>query len=189
MTSYSEPTLPAGQTIPETVEAWPVVLFVGLVTALIGLVVLAWTDETVEVLSVLFGVQLILFGLFRLIAAFSDSTGPAAFLGLVGVLGMAVGIAVLRNPFESIAVLATLLGVVWIVGGSVDLIGVLVGDGVGDPWLGGPMAALTIFAGLIIVLWPGPPLAVITWVAGLYLFAMGSVICVGAFKAKQLQAP
>jgi len=158
------------------------------VTVFIGLVVLAWTDETIEVLSVLFGVQLILFGLYRLVAAFSGNTGPAVFLGLVGVLGMVVGIVVLRNPFESIAVLATLLAVVWIVGGSIDLIGVLVGVGVGDQRLAGPMAAFTIIAGLIIVLWPEPTLGVITWVAGFYLFAMGSVMCFGAFKAQQLQA-
>ncbi|MGI9599004.1 MAG: HdeD family acid-resistance protein [Acidimicrobiales bacterium] len=185
--SYSQSAVPnTRQAVFDAVDAWPVVLFVGLVTAMIGLLVLAWPDETLEIVSILFGIQLLLFGVFRLISAFSNRTSAPVLLGLVGVLGMVVGVVVLRNPFESIAVLATLLGVVWIVGGSIDLLGLLVGHRSGDSWMLGLAAALTILAGIVVVAWPGPTLTVIAWVAGLYLLAVGLVISAGAFKLKSL---
>ena len=103
-------------------STWPIAMFVGLVTIAIGVMVLAWPGETLKVLSILFGIQLLLVGLFRLIAAFSEQSVAPVFVGFIGVLSMIVGVVVLRHPFETVAVLATLLGVVWIVGGSIDLV-------------------------------------------------------------------
>ncbi|MGI9612136.1 MAG: HdeD family acid-resistance protein [Acidimicrobiales bacterium] len=188
MTSYSEPSSPGAQTLlPDLSDAWPAALVMGLLTAAMGVVVMVWPRQTLTVLSVLLGIQLVVFGLFRLISAFSSRTTVPVLLGLVGLLGMGIGVVVLRHPFESISVLATLLGVVWIVGGSIDLIEAIVNGSSRGRLIASLGAAITIVAGIIVVAWPAPTLTVIAWTAGIYLIAIGLTICVGAFNLKWMQ--
>jgi uncharacterized membrane protein HdeD (DUF308 family) len=168
-------------------RSWPVVMFVGLVTLVIGIMVVAWPDETLKVLSILFGIQLLIFGVFRLISAFSSDSLAPGLVGFIGVIGMIAGVVVLRNPFETVAVLATVLGVVWIVGGSIDLI-----SSIADRRLTvRPMAAFSALVSFIagggIVSWPAPTLAVIAWIAGIYLITFGVLFCLGAFRLRQLE--
>lgn len=80
---------------------WPFALFVGLVTVALGVIVLAWPGERFKVLAVLFGLHLLLFGLFRLISAFDSSSVSPGVVGFVGVLGTVAGVLVLRHPFET----------------------------------------------------------------------------------------
>jgi uncharacterized membrane protein HdeD (DUF308 family) len=186
MTSHPETSVPATPSLlPDLSDVWPAALAMGLVTAAIGVVVLFWPRETLTVLSVLLGIQLLIFGLFRLFGAFSSRSPAPVLLGLVGVLGMAVGVVVLRHPFESIAVLATLLGVVWMVSGAIDLVHGLAGPSSGDRWVTLLSAAITVVAGIVVVSWPAPTLTVIAWTAGIYLVFMGLLICYGAFSIKQ----
>ncbi len=71
---------------------------IGILTVGLGVVVLAWPSETLTVLSVLLGIQLLVFGLFRLIGAFADNVVSPGFVGFVGILGMIAGVVVLRHP-------------------------------------------------------------------------------------------
>jgi uncharacterized membrane protein HdeD (DUF308 family) len=171
-------------------RSWPVVMFVGLLTLVIGIMVVAWPDETLKVLSILFGIQLLMFGVFRLISAFSsDSLAPGlvGFIGVIGMIGMIAGVVVLRNPFETVAVLATVLGVVWIVGGSIDLISSIADRRLTDRPMAAFSALVSIIAGVVIVSWPTPTLAVIAWIAGIYLITFGVLFCLGAFRLRQLE--
>ena len=49
---------------------WQVGLFVGIITVALGIILLAWPGETLTVVSILVGIQLLLFGLFRLLGFF-----------------------------------------------------------------------------------------------------------------------
>lgn len=169
-------------------RSWPVVMFVGLLTLVIGIMVVAWPDETLKVLSVLFGIQLLMFGLFRLISAFSSESLAPGLVGFIGVIGMMAGVVVLRNPFETVAVLATVLGIVWIVGGSIDLIASIADRGLDNRGMAALSAVVTIIAGVVVVSWPAPTLAVIAWIAGIYLMTFGVLFCLGAFRLRQLEA-
>ena len=168
-------------------RSWPVVMFVGLLTIAIGLIVVAWPGETLKVLSILFGIQLLLFGLFRLISAFSSESLAPGLVGFIGVIGMMAGIVVLRNPFETVAVLATVLGVVWIVGGSIDLIASIADRQEEHRSVAAFSALLSIIAGIVVVAWPAPTLAVIAWVAGIYLVTFGALFCWTAWRLRQLE--
>ena len=61
-----------GMVGPDDVEVWPVAMFIGLMTLAIGVIVLVWPSGTLKVLSILVGIQILLFGVFRLISAFSS---------------------------------------------------------------------------------------------------------------------
>lgn len=168
-------------------ETWPVAMFVGVITAAIGVVVVAWPDGTLKVLSILFGIQLLLFGLFRLISAFSSANPAPWFSGFIGIIGMMAGVVVVRNPFETVAVLATVLGLVWVVGGSIELISSIADSSMRDRGLVAFGAIISIAAGIVILAWPGPTVTVIAWIAGLYLIIFGLVICAAAFRLRGLE--
>ena len=168
-------------------RSWPVVMLVGLVTFVIGIMVVAWPGETLKVLSILFGIQLLLFGVFRLVSAFASEVLAPGLVGFIGVLGMMAGVVVLRNPFETVAVLATVLGIVWIVGGSIDLIASIADRRLDNRRMTAFSAVVTIIAGIVVVSWPAPTLAVIAWIAGIYLITFGVLFCVGAFRLRQLE--
>ena len=56
---------------------WAWIMAFGVLTLLAGVAVLAWPGRTLVVIAVLFGVQLIVTGIFRFVAAFAadDLTG------------------------------------------------------------------------------------------------------------------
>ena len=121
--SHDENTGPrAGALDVVLAGGWHIGLFVGIVTIAMGIILLSWPSETLRVLSILLGAQLLLFGLFRLIGAFSATTAAPGVVGFVGIVAMVAGVLVIRRPFETAALLATILGLVWIVSGSIDLI-------------------------------------------------------------------
>ena len=169
-------------------STWPVAMSVGVVTTVVGVMVVAWPDSTLKVLSILFGIQLLLFGLFRLISAFSSDTAAPGLVGFIGVIGMMAGVVVIRNPLETVAVLATVLGLVWVVGGSIELISSIADSSMRDRGLVAFGAVVTIIAGVVILAWPAPTLTVIAWIAGIYLIVFGLMICYTAFRLRGLES-
>ncbi len=147
---------------------------------------LSWPSETLTVLSLLLGAQFVVFGAYRLIGAFTDQTNAPGFFGFVGVMMIATGVIVLRNPFETVAVLATILGVVWIIGGSVDLIGALENRHADGHWLALFKGLLLLGAGIVVVVWPTPTLAVIAWISGFQLTVFGIAIIATGFNIRRL---
>lgn len=184
---YINRSVSRGPILGSDEAAWPSALAMGIVTAAIGLIVMLWPEQTLTVLAVLLGVQLVIFGLFRLIGAFAGRSSEPVLLGLAGALWMVIGIVVLRRPFESISVLVTLLGVVWLVGGSMELIEALIDHSMAHRWLTMLTAAATIVAGIVVVAWPAPTVTVIAWISGLYLLVLGLLVCVGALSMRRSQ--
>jgi uncharacterized membrane protein HdeD (DUF308 family) len=103
---------------------WGWVLAFGIVTLVVGVLVLIWPDRTVVALAVLFGIQLVLAGIFRFVMALAadDESGTTrVLLALLGVLSFIVGLYALRHILVSIVALALLLGIFWIVNGAIEL--------------------------------------------------------------------
>ena len=96
------------------------------------------------------------------------------------------GIIVLRNPIETVAVLATILGVVWIITGSIDVIEALANKREGSRLLLALMGLLSVAAGVIVISWPAPTLTVLAWIAGLYLVIFGLFISANAFSLRHM---
>ena len=173
---------------PDDVDAWPVAMFIGLMTFAVGVIVLVWPSETLKVLSILAGIQILLFGVFRLISAFSSKTTAHGLMGFIGIIGMIIGVVVLRHPFETVAVLATLLGVMWIVGGSIELIGSIADGQMANRGFVAASAVLSIVTGIVVVSWPAPTVTVVAWIAGLYLAVLGLIFCFAALQLRRIES-
>src|SRR5260221_13216829 len=73
---------------------WGWLLAFGIITVGIGIAALVWPGRTLEVVAVLFGIQLIVLGIFRFAAAFAtdDLTGGTRVLyALIGVTSLTIG--------------------------------------------------------------------------------------------------
>src|SRR5580698_4452157 len=103
---------------------WGWVFAYGLLTLIAGIAVLAWPSETLLVLAVLFGIQLIVSGIFRFVAALAVddlSGGTRVLLALLAVVSIIVGLWAVRHVDLTLLVLAALLGIFWVVNGAIEL--------------------------------------------------------------------
>src|SRR5216684_7810671 len=87
---------------------WGWVLAFGVVTLLVGVAALVWPGRTLIVVAVLFGIQLIVAGVFRFVAAFASDDltgGTRVLLALLGVLSLVIGLYAVRHVLLTIVAL------------------------------------------------------------------------------------
>jgi uncharacterized membrane protein HdeD (DUF308 family) len=168
---------------------WGWVLFFGIVTLLAGLFALFWPGRTIVVIAVLFGIQLVVAGIFRFIAALAadeESGGARALLALLGVLSFIVGLYALRNVLVTIAALALLLGIYWIVNGAVEVFAALSHKRMQSRGWTILMGLLSVVAGVVVLVYPGISLATLAIVLGFWLLVYGIMEIVLAFRLRSV---
>lgn len=97
----------------------------GVVALLFGILVLVFPKTSLLVIGVLFGLQLIITGVIRLIVGITDKDLEGWEKGLtitLGVLVMIAGIFCLRNPALSILTLLVVLAIGWFVDGVMNIV-------------------------------------------------------------------
>jgi uncharacterized membrane protein HdeD (DUF308 family) len=168
---------------------WGWVLAFGIVTLLAGLLALVWPGRTVVVIAVLFGIQLVVAGIFRFVAAFAtdDATGGTRVLmALLGVLSFIIGLYALRHVLVTIAALALLLGIYWIVNGAVETFTALSHRGMPHRGWNIFMGLLGIVAGVVVLVYPGISLVTLAVVLGIWLLVYGTMEVVLAFRLRSV---
>jgi uncharacterized membrane protein HdeD (DUF308 family) len=168
---------------------WGWVLFFGIVTVLAGLFALVWPGRTLQVIAVLFGIQLVVAGIFRFVTALAvdeASGGTRVLLALLGVLSFIVGLYALRNVLVTIAALALLLGIFWIVNGAVETFAALSDRGMQGRGWAIFMGLLSIVAGVVVLVYPGISLATLAVVLGFWLIVLGVMEIVAAFRVRSV---
>ncbi|NBM20736.1 HdeD family acid-resistance protein [Streptomyces sp. GC420] len=98
---------------------WQILLTTGLAAIALGAVMLAWPEETLRVVGVLFGVYLLVIGVFQLAAAFGTHVPGhlRALYFLTGALSVLLGLICFRGALESILLLALWIGFGWLLRG------------------------------------------------------------------------
>ncbi|GGY27448.1 HdeD family acid-resistance protein [Streptomyces djakartensis] len=99
---------------------WQILLVTGLASLALGVVVLAWPEETLRVVGVLFGVYLLVLGVFQLAAAFGAHVPRhlRALHFLAGTLSVLLGLICFRGTMQSILLLALWIGFSWLLRGT-----------------------------------------------------------------------
>jgi uncharacterized membrane protein HdeD (DUF308 family) len=169
---------------------WGWVLAFGIITLLVGLVTLVWPGRTLIVVAVLFGIQLIVMGIFRFASAFAsdESGGTRVLLALLGVLSLIIGLYAVRHIFITILALALLLGIFWIVSGTVELFTSISHRQMHSRGWTALAGVLGILAGLIILAVPGISLLVLALVISVWLLVFGIVEITMAFRIRSLRS-
>jgi uncharacterized membrane protein HdeD (DUF308 family) len=159
----------------------------GAVASIImGLVLLIWPDKTLALLAALIGVWLCVVGIVRIAEAFVTkgmTKGARALTALAGVLYLVIGIICLSNLLGSITVLAVVLGIVWVIGGAIEMVTALTRANGWGKASGLLLGLLSLLAGLVLLFWPERSLTVLVWILGLWLLAIGIIQLILALTA------
>lgn len=138
---------------------------VAVIGILLGIIALLWPGATLLTVAILFGSYLVVTGIFRVIAAITTdslSGGVRWLLGILGVLVVIAGVFCLANPFDTLIVLAFVIGFGWILDGLVDITAGVTGTTPAPRWLAIVSGVVSIIAGIVVFMLPG--LAVTTFV-------------------------
>ena len=154
----------------EISRVWWVFLVVGLLSLAAGVILVVRPSNSLKVLAVVAGIFLLFDGIIELISSFvrESNKGLAA---VVGVLGIIVGLILIRHPMHGVAAVGIVIGIWLVAAGCVRLVRALV---VGlHPFVGALIAVLEILAGIIIVADPHIGYKALAIIVGLWLILNG----------------
>jgi uncharacterized membrane protein HdeD (DUF308 family) len=168
-------------------KAWGWLLAFGIISVLAGLAVIFWPRSALAAIAVLFGLYLVLGGIFRFVSAFAvpdESTWLRALQAILAVISFVVGLVLLRNLGLSLLVLVLTLGLYFIIVGVTEL---FIAFGHSElPNRGWVIASgvLSVAAGAIVFFYPGISLVALTIVLGIWLIIYGAILVVGAVRVR-----
>jgi uncharacterized membrane protein HdeD (DUF308 family) len=168
---------------------WGLALFFGIVTLALGVLALAWPGRTLIVVAVVFGVQLVVMGIWRFVAAFAISDlggGSRVLYALLGVLSLAIGLYALRHVLITVVALALLLGIFWVVNGTTELFTALSERGMPNRGWISFSGILSIIAGIILLAYPGISVLVLAVVIAIWLIVYGVMLISLGFQMRSL---
>ena len=153
----------------------------GLLSVVLGGVVLFWPGATLDVVAVLFGLYFLVSGAVRVVTGLIiPLTGGLRVLNiLIGVLIFIVGVAAIRNPLASLAVLGMVVGIAWILEGIMSLVETESG---GSRWYAIAYGIISILAGAVVLFLPVGSLTALVIFGGIFLVVLGIVGMVRAFS-------
>jgi uncharacterized membrane protein HdeD (DUF308 family) len=146
----------------------------GVVSLVLGILILLWPDETLLVVAVLFGIQLLLTGIMRIVlGAFShgQEAWMRAIYVLTGLLVVLAGIVCLRHPVLSIAVIIVVTAIGWMVDGIALIVaGANAAEGKGPLIF---LGSLTVLAAVVLLVVPVESTHALLLLGGWLLIIMG----------------
>ena len=103
-------------------NAWQATVVLGVVTLVLGLIVTFFPSASLNAIAVLFGLLMIVSGLFHLIRVFGSNEAHRVWLGISGLLLVVIGVVLLRHLHLTVALVGLIIGISWIVQGVTALI-------------------------------------------------------------------
>lgn len=165
-------------------RAWWVLLLFGILSVGFGVVLLIWPGRTVTVVATIFGLLMIISGVLRFVAALlADGIDHRWLYVLSALIGVVLGVLVMKYPEQSIAVVVLIAVLFWIVSGMVELFSGIA-QHTPDRAVRIAFGALSIGIGVAVMLWPAPTLLVFAIFAGVYAIFIGILEIIAAFAIK-----
>lgn len=161
----------------------------GILSIVLGILVLAWPGATLLVVAITFGLQLIVAGAVRLSMSRDLPSDPGWLRPVsmvLGVLSIVAGIICLFRPGTSLFVIAIFIAAGWIAEGFAAL-----AQGFGSERTTGARVFLivsgvvSVIAGFVVAIFPGSSLVLLARIAGIMLILIGIAELVTAFMARR----
>ena len=170
-------------------QLWKWTLAAGVLTIVLGGIVLAWPGPTLLVASTLFGVYLLLTGFVGLFMAFTlpRSAGMRVLLFISGILSVVLAILSFRHFGDAYAILLLSL---WIGIGFIFQGVSAIAAAIGESELPGRgwsvvLGVISVIAGLVVLVWPFDSIVVLVVVAGVWLVILGVVQIIHSFQIRK----
>jgi uncharacterized membrane protein HdeD (DUF308 family) len=175
-----------GEPVPSSVLArsWEAALLLGVLTVILGVIVSFHPSGSLNVLAVLVGILMILSGIFNLIRVFDPGESHRVWLGIAGLLFIALGVVLIRHLHVTIAIIGLIIGIAWIIQGLVALIGGISGrvrEGRGW-WIA--FGLISLAAGIVVAAAPVTSLNVLAVLLGIWFIVMGVFEIIAGFAIR-----
>ncbi len=157
-------------------KSWGWVLFFGIVTLILGVLVVIKPRDTIYAFAILLGIWLFVAGLFRIVMAIADhedTNGTRWLMAVLGLLSVIIGILFLRHTDETVTTLAFLIGLFWVVGGIIEFFNAYSDHGSPARGFRIVMGILAFAAGIVTLVWPHLTLNVLAVIMGIWLILYG----------------
>jgi uncharacterized membrane protein HdeD (DUF308 family) len=171
--------------LTQIAKEWWLLAVLGVVSIVAGVLAIAYPDITLLAVGLIFGIYLLLAGVFELVNTFVGDTESRALSAIVGIVGLIAGLVCLRRPGESLLALVVVLGIYLIVVGVAEL----VRAGVSAEHRGWIIvsALADIVLGILIMAVPKVSLVTLAVLFGISLIFRGAVSLVGAWQLRKLR--
>ena len=175
-----------GGALPSSILArsWQAALFLGALTVILGVIVSFHPSGSLNVLAVLVGILMILSGIFHLIRVFDPEESHRVWLGIAGLLFIALGVYLIRHLHVTIAVIGLIIGIAWIIQGLAALIGGISGsvrEGRGW-WIA--FGVVSLIAGIVVAASPVTSVNVLAVLLGIWFIVMGIFEIIAGFTLR-----
>ena len=166
-------------------SSWQSTLVVGVLTLILGIIVSFHPTGSLNVIAVLFGVLMILSGIFHLIRVFDPEELNRVWAGISGLLFIVIGVILIRHLHLTRALIGLFIGITWIVQGLGAIIGGAAGGARGGRGWWIAFGLVSIVAGIVVVATPTSSLNVLAVLLGIWFIIMGIFEIAGGFMLRR----
>ena len=177
----SAPQLPPGFS---AATGWQAMVFVGVVTAILGLIIALHPGGSLNVIAVLLGVLLVVSGIFNLVRMLDRSEAHRVWLGIAGLLLVVIGVVLIRHLDLTVALVGLVIGISWIVQGLAALVTAFSGER-GERrgwWIF--FGLIGLIAGIVVVAVPTTSVTVLAVLVGIWFIVTGLTEIVGGLMQR-----
>ncbi|MFA1548188.1 HdeD family acid-resistance protein [Actinomadura chokoriensis] len=167
---------------------WWALALRGAFAILFGIVAWAWPGITVWALVLLFGAYAMADGLIAVTHAIRGAAGaPRGLLLLVGVAGIALGIAALVWPGITAFALLMLIAAWAVATGILEIVvAIAMHKELRGEWVYVLTGAVSVLFGILLFSWPVSGAIAIVWLIGLLAILTGAAMLGAAFRLRRL---
>jgi len=170
--------------LPERSNVWWIFLLQGIAGIFLGLMLITAPGATLVSLVTFLGVFFLMNGMLSLVQMFVDRSVPWIWSLLIGIIGIAAGVLIIRHPLVAALTLPTMIVVIFggegLVMGILEIIGGFAGGGIASFIRG----AFNLVIGLLLLSAPMAAALAVPLVFGVLLLVEGVALIVLAFRVR-----
>ena len=166
---------------------WWLLLLRGIASIVFGVLAFAWPGLTLVTLVLFYGAFALVDGVIALVAAFSGGAKPAPtwWLVVVGLLGIAAGIATFLMPGITALLLIIFMGAWALVHGIFEIVGAIqLRKEIDNEWMLILSGIVSVLFGLIVLIAPGAGALGLIWAIAAYSIVFGITFIALALRLK-----
>jgi uncharacterized membrane protein HdeD (DUF308 family) len=169
----------------EARKSWWLLLLLGIISLGVGGLLIFWPSSTITVVTMIVGFFMIVTGVVRFFVAVFDSHSQDRWLMVfAGIVGIVLGVVVMKNPEGTIKVIALIVAIFWLVAGLVDFFRGLTNSDLPDRSARIVFGLMSVIFGVIILVWPAITVGVFAILVGIYAVFFGILEIIAAFQIK-----
>lgn len=173
-------------TAADAARAWWLMLLVGLASLVAGIILVFQPSKSLATLAVVVGIFFLIDGIIELVRSFGSAVENRGLAAIIGVLGVIVGIILIRHPTHAVAAIGLLIGLWLVAAGVIRLVGAIV-EGT-HRVIRAMIAAIEIVLGIVIVSDPHIGYTALAVIVGICLILNGLCYVLLAFAMRRAKS-